>query len=110
MFCVTNLLLLILSNCIYNIIRFFYNLMYAILCIEKYSKNGSVVFHRVHSIKRSPKSLHPQSLPPSFLFPPFHFFFSFLSIFLPFFFPSFLPIPSDAKHGGSIQASVCSDK
>lgn len=104
MLCITNWLL-ILGSCTYNIIRFFYNIVYVILCIGKYSKKGSVVFQRVHGIKkRSLLNLccvfHPQSLSPSF-FSYFHFFsLHFPSIFL------FVLIPAYAKHGDS----VCSGK
>lgn len=100
------LVALISGNCIYNIIRFSYNLVYVILCIGKYSKKGSIVFQRVHGIKqRRLLNLccvcHPQSLSPSFLFSYFHFFsVHFPSIFL------FLLIPAYAKHGDSI----CSGK
>ena len=52
--------------------------MYVILCIEKYSKKGSMVFQRVHGIKKIGLLnlccvFHPQSLSPSFLFSYFLF-------------------------------------
>ena len=84
--------------------------MYVILCIEKYSKKGSVVFQRVHGIKKIGLLnlccvFRPQSLYPSFLFSYFHFFsLHFPSIFL------LLLIPAYAKRGDSIQDPVCSGK
>lgn len=104
------LVALILGNYIYNIIRFFYNLTYVILFIEKYSKKGSMVSQRVHGIKKIDLLnlccvFHPESLSPSLLFSYFHFFsLHFPSIFL------LLLIPAYAKHGDSIQDSVCSGK